>query len=36
VRLALIVVISFRLAFYLLFVHPPLIAIGGERLGTLR
>ena len=36
VRLALIVVISFRLAFYLLFVHPPLIAIGSERLGTLR
>jgi NADH-quinone oxidoreductase subunit N len=36
VRLALIVVISFSLALYLLFVHPPLLAIGGERLGTLR
>ena len=36
VRLALRIVLSLRLSLYLVFVHPPVIAIVGERLGTLR
>lgn len=36
VRLGLRIAISIRLVLYLLLVHPPILAIGGERLGALR